>query len=95
MSKELWHYLFIIFSGGAVFLLILSIMTFCNIKGLNISEGRNTTGGLILLINTVLYGIIAYGISVKLTFIKYEEEKNRQLDNFLELPSLNYNFNPS
>ena len=95
MSKELWHYLFIIFAGGAVFLLILSIMAFCNIKGLNIEEGRNMTGGLILLINTVLYGIIAYGISVKLIFIKNEEEKNRQLDNFLELPSLNYNFNPN
>ena len=93
MEKELYIFLFIAFGGGAVILLIFSIMAFLNVKGLHIEEGKNIRGGMILLCTTAIYGLLAYVMSNRLQRIKYEEEKNKSLDNFLELPSFNYNFN--
>ncbi len=93
MEKELCLFLYIAFGGGAAILFIFSLMAFINVKGLDIKEGKNIRGGMILLINTAIYGAIAYMLNLRIQRIKYEEEKNRNLDNFLELPSLNYNFN--
>ena len=95
MEKELCLFLYIAFGGGAAILFIFSLMAFINVKGLDIKEGKNIRGGMILLINTAIYGAIAYMLNLRIQRIKYEEEKNRNLDNFLELPSLNYNFNPN
>ena len=52
-----------------------------------VEEGKNIRGGIILLIDTALYAIIAYIINIRIQRLKYEEEKNKNLDNFLELPS--------
>ena len=93
MEKELCIFLYITFGGGAAILFIFSLMAFMNVKGLDIQEGKNIRGGMILLINTVIYGAIAYILNLRIQRIKYEEEKSKSLDNFLELPSLNYNFN--
>ena len=93
MEKELCLFLYIAFGGGAAILFIFTLMAFINVKGLDIKEGKNIRGGMILLINTAIYGAIAYMLNLRIQRIKYEEEKNRNLDNFLELPSLNYNFN--
>ena len=93
MEKELCLVLYIMFGGGSIILFIFSIMTFINVKGLNIQEGKNIRGGMILLINTIIYGVLAYIFNMRIQRINYEEEKNKTLDNFLELPSLNYNFN--
>ena len=93
MEKELCIFLYITFGGGAAILFIFSLMAFMNVKGLDIQEGKNIRGGMILLINTVIYGTIAYILNLRIQRIKYEEEKSKSLDNFLELPSLNYNFN--
>ena len=93
MEKELCLFLYIAFGGGAFILFIFSLMAFLNVKGLHIEEGKNVRGGMILLINTAIYGALAYILNMRLQRIKYEEEKNKSLDNFLELPSLNYNFN--
>ena len=93
MEKELCLVLYIMFGGGSIILFIFSIMSFINVKGLNIQEGKNIRGGMILLINTIIYGVLAYIFNMRIQRINYEEEKNKTLDNFLELPSLNYNFN--
>ena len=93
MEKTICIILFIAFGGGAAILSIFALMAFINVKGLHIEEGKNIRGGMILLINTAIYGAIAYMLNLRLQRIKYEEEKNKSLDNFLELPSLNYNFN--
>ena len=63
------------------------------LKEVSIEEGKNIRGGFILLINTAIYAALAYIINMRIQRIKYEEEKNRSLDNFLELPSLHYNYN--
>ena len=93
MEKELCLVLYIMFGGGSIILFIFSIMSFINVKGLNIQEGKNIRGGMVLLINTIIYGVLAYIFNMRIQRINYEEEKNKTLDNFLELPSLNYNFN--
>ena len=93
MEKELCLVLYIMFGGGSIILFIFSLMSFINVKGLDIQEGKNIRGGMILLVNTVIYGALAYILNMRIQRIKYEEEKNKTLDNFLELPSLNYNFN--
>ena len=93
MEKELYIFLFIAFGGGTAILFIFSLMAFLNVKGLHIEEGKNIRGGMILLINTIIYGALAYVFNMRIQRIKYEEEKNKSLDNFLELPSLNYNYN--
>ena len=93
MEKTICLVLFIAFGGGAAILFIFTFMAFINVKGLHIEEGKNIRGGMILLINTAIYGALAYMLNLRLQRIKYEEEKNKSLDNFLELPSLNYNFN--
>ena len=93
MEKELCLVLYIMFGGGSIILFIFSIMSFINVKGLNIQEGKNIRGGMILLINTIIYGVLAYIFNMRIQRINYEEEKNKTIDNFLELPSLNYNFN--
>ena len=93
MEKTLCIFLYITFGGGAVILFIFSLMAFSNVKGLHIEEGKNIRGGFILLINTAIYAVLAYIINMRIQRIKYEEEKNRSLDNFLELPSLHYNYN--
>ena len=87
MEKTICISLYIAFGGGAFILLIFSIMAFLNVKGLHIEEGKNIRGGIILLINTGIYAILAYIINLRIQRIKYEEEKNKNLDNFLELPS--------
>ena len=93
MEKELCLFLYIVFGGGSVILFIFAFMAFINVKGLDIKDGKNIRGGMILLVNTAIYGGLAYMLNMRLQRIKYEEEKSRSLDNFLELPSLNYNFN--
>ena len=93
MEKTICQVLYIAFGGGAAILCIFTFMAFINVKGLHIEEGKNIRGGMILLINTAIYGALAYMLNLRLQRIKYEEEKNKRLDNFLELPSLNYNFN--
>ena len=93
MEKELMLFLYIAFGGGAFLLFIFSLMAFLNVRGLHIEEGKNFRGGMILLINTAIYGAIAYMLNMRIQRINYEEEKSKALDNFLELPSLNYNSN--
>ena len=44
-------------------------------------------GDLNILILAIAYAILAYIINLRIQRIKYEEEKNKNLDNFLELPS--------
>ena len=87
MEKEICLVLYIVFGGGSIILLIFSLLAFLNIKGLHIEEGKNIRGGMILLVNTGIYGILAYIINLRIQRLKYEEEKNKNLDNFLELPS--------
>ena len=87
MEKELCLILYITFGGGSVILFIFSLLAFFDVKGLHIEEGKNIRGGMILLINTALYGALAYIINLRIQRLKYEEEKNKNLDNFLELPS--------
>ena len=87
MEKEIYLVLYIAFGGGSVILFIFSLLAFLDVKGLHIEEGKNIRGGIILLINTVLYGSLAYIINLRIQRLKFEEEKNRNQDNFLELPS--------
>ena len=87
MEKEIYIVLYLAFGGGSIILLVFSLLTFLNIKALHIEEGKNIRGGIILLIDTALYAIIAYIINIRIQQLKYEEEKNKNLDNFLELPS--------
>ena len=87
MEKEIYIVLYIAFAGGSIILLVFSLLTFLNIKGLHIEEGKNIRGGMILLCTTAIYGLLAYVMSNRIQRIKYEEEKNKNLDNFLELPS--------
>ena len=87
MEKEICMTLYIAFGGGSIILFVFSLLAFLNIKGLHIEEGKNIRGGIILLINTGIYAILAYIINLRIQRIKYEEEKNKNLDNFLELPS--------
>ena len=88
MEKEIYIVLYIAFGGGSIILLVFFFFSFLNIKGLHIEEGKNIRGGIILLIDTALYAIIAYIINIRIQRLKYEEEKNKNLDNFLELPSI-------
>ena len=87
MEKQIYIILYIAFGSGSFILLIFSLMAFCNIKGMHIEEGNNIRGGMILLINTILYGSLAYCINLRIQRLKYEEEKNKNLDNFMELPA--------
>ena len=87
MEKEIYIVLYIAFAGGSIILLVFSLLTFLNIKGLHIEEGKNIRGGIILLIDTALYAIIAYIINIRIQRLKYKKKKNKNLDNFLELPS--------
>ena len=87
MEKEIYLVLYIAFGGGSVILFIFSLLAFLDVKGLHIEEGKNIRGGIILLINTVLYGSLAYIINLRNQRLKFEEEKNKNQDNFLELPS--------
>ena len=87
MEKEICLVLYIAFGGGSVILFIFSLLAFLNVKGLHIEEDKNIRGGMILLITTAIYGILAYIINLRIQRLKYEEEKNKNLDNFLELPS--------
>ena len=87
MEKECYIVLYIAFGGGSVILFVFSLLAFLDIKGLHIEDGKNIRGAIILLINTALYAIIAYIINIRIQRLKYEEEKNKNLDNFLELPS--------
>ena len=93
MKKIIFTSLYIIFGAGAVILSIFSLLAFINVKSLHIKEGKNFRGGMILLINTLIYGALAYFMNVKIQKINYEEEQKRNLDNFLELPTLNYKKN--
>ena len=87
MEKECYIVLYIAFGGGSIILFVFSLLAFLDIKGLHIEDGKNIRGAIILLINTALYAIIAYIINIRIQRLKYEEEKNKNLDNFLELPS--------
>ena len=87
MEKECYIVLYIAFGGGSIILFVFSLLAFLDIKGLHIEDGKNIRGGFILLINTALYALIAYIINIRIQRLKYEEEKNKNLDNFLELPS--------
>ena len=87
MEKEIYIILYIAFGGGSIILFIFSLLAFLNIKGLHIEEGKNIRGGIILLIDTGIYGIIAYIINLRIQRLKYEEEKNKNSNNFLELPA--------
>ena len=87
MEKECYTVLYIAFGGGSIILFVFSLLAFLDIKGLHIEDGKNIRGAIILLINTALYAIIAYIINIRIQRLKYEEEKNKNLDNFLELPS--------
>ena len=87
MEKEIYLILYITFSGGSFILFVFSLLAFFNVKGMHIEEGKNIRGGIILLINTALYGILAYIFNLRIQRLKYEEEKSKNLDNFLELPS--------
>ena len=87
MEKECYMVLYIAFGGGSIILFVFSLLAFLDIKGLHIEDGKNIRGAIILLINTALYAIIAYIINIRIQRLKYEEEKNKNLDNFLELPS--------
>ena len=87
MEKECYIVLYIAFGGGSIILFVFSLLAFLDIKGLHIEDGKNIRGAIILLINTALYAIIAYIINIRIQRLKYEEEKIKNLDNFLELPS--------
>ena len=87
MEKECYIVLYIAFGGGSIILFVFSLLAFLDIKGLHIEDGKNIRGAIILLINTALYAIIAYILNIRIQRLKYEEEKNKNLDNFLELPS--------
>ena len=87
MEKECYIVLYIAFGGGSIILFVFSLLAFLDIKGLHIEDGKNIRGAIILLINTALYAIIAYIINIRIQRLKYEEEKNKNLDNFLELSS--------
>ena len=87
MEKSIFITLYIAFGSGCFILFIFSIMAFCNVRGMHIEEGKNIRGGMILLINTIIYGVVAYCINLRIQRLKYEEEKNKNLDNFLELPA--------
>ena len=77
MEKEICLVLYIVFGGGSIILLIFSLLAFLNIKGLHIEEGKNIRGGIILLINTGIYGILAYIINLRI--IKYVFHGNKHL----------------
>ena len=87
MEKQIYTTLYITFGSGCLILFIFSLLAFLNIKGMHIEEGNNIRGGMILLVNTIIYGILAYCINMRIQRLKYEEEKNKNLDNFMELPA--------
>lgn len=59
MSKGLLIYIFLISGFGFILLLILSILAFLDVESLEIEENRNKNSGIMLLVNSIVYLIIA------------------------------------
>lgn len=73
MSTVLYLYLFILGCCGFVVLLVLSVMAFCNNEAFEITEDKHMHSGIMLMVNSVVYLIIA--IVIKL---KYVKDKKRE-----------------
>lgn len=76
MDSTLYSLLFFILCTGSILLLIFSVMAFCKVEGLEIDEGKHTKSGIILIIDAIIYGIIAFFLKRRTkSYKKLEEEK--------------------
>lgn len=85
------EYLFFISAGSSIILLLLSIMAFINLEGMKIQEGKNYTSGIMLLINCILYFLIALYIKIKIS--RNNDDSLEKRDHFksghlLEMPEI-------
>lgn len=78
MSNALFGYIFIISTSGFFVLFIFSMMSFANSESLQIEEGKKNNSGVMLLVNSIIYLIIAI-------FVKFKQFKTNQRNGYVYL----------
>ncbi len=75
MSETCLNYLFIIALSGFIYLLILSFFAFSNSESLKIKKNKHTNSGIMLLINSLIYLLIA-------VYLNYKKRKIKKTTNY-------------
>ena len=70
MNSIIYNYIIILSLSGFGFLLILSFMAFGNFESLKIKNGKNKNSGIMLLVDSLIYLLIAFFV-----FYKYKKKK--------------------
>ena len=89
-----WEYLFFISIGSSLILLLVSIIAFIDLEGMKIAEGKHITSGMILLVNSVIYFIIALLVNRKISSNNENNGEKRdqfKSGNLLEMPIIKAN----
>ena len=89
-----WEYLFFISIGSSLILLLFSIFAFIDLEGMKIAEGKHITSGMILLVNSVIYFIIALLVNRKISSNNENNGEKRdqfKSGNLLEMPIIKVN----
>ena len=64
MPEGFFNYFFLISFSGYIYLLFLSILSFTNNESLKIASNKHTNSGVMLLVNSFVYGAIALFLKV-------------------------------
>jgi hypothetical protein len=72
MNSIIYNYIIILSLSGFGFLLILSFMAFGNFESLKIKNGKNKNSGIMLLVDSLIYLLIAF-------FILYKYKKKKKM----------------
>ena len=89
-----WEYLFFISIGSSLILLLFSIFAFIDLEGMKIAKGKHITSGMILLVNSVIYFIIALLVNRKISSNNENNGEKRdqfKSGNLLEMPIIKAN----
>ncbi len=65
MSNALFNYIFIVSTSGFIVLFIFSMMSFANSESLQIEKGKKNNSGVMLLVNSIIYLLIAIFVKIK------------------------------
>ena len=76
MSNALFNYIFIISTSGFFVLFIFSMMSFANSESLQIEKGKKNNSGVMLLVNSIIYLIIAI-------FVKFKQNQTNQRNGYV------------
>lgn len=91
MTSGAYVYLLILSTGSSFVSFLFSILAFLNLEGMRIEKGKNINSGVLLLVNSILFFIVAYFSKTKLS--KQNKPEKRQInssDQMLEMKIIDF-----